>query len=208
MSENKYFEKALSDMKDSFAGADGIKHLADLGYSMRDIQKSMDFPFTMEKIGRVIWDHHIENETILLKEPGSKAREPGFRFIKKTDAFGKQSFIRVSEPAGDAPEHTWKKVSFRKNDGPVRQFLDSNSAYGPDYVDLEFGMLKSRREAMWQELLSLFDGDDRDYMEFLPWENSLSGIYHRIDERIVRILCCLERGGYMPGVFYFAVTDV
>lgn len=208
MSENKYFEKALSDMKDSFAGADGIKHLADLGYSMRDIQKSLDFPFTMEKIGRVIWDHQVENETILLKEPGCNVREPESRFIRKTDAFGKQSFIRVSEPAVDAPQHTWKKVVFQKNDGPVRHFLKSNSLYGPDYVGLDFGMLKSRREAMWRELLLLLDGDDRDYMEFLPWENGLSGIYHRIDERIVRILSRLEGSGYMPGVFYFAGTDV
>jgi hypothetical protein len=208
MSESKYFEKALSDMKDSFAGADGIKHLADLGYSMRDIQKALDFPFTMEKIGRVIWDHQIENETILLKEPGSNVREPGSRFIKKTDAFGKQSFIRVSEPVWDTPEHTWKKVSLQKNDVSVRQFLNSNSSCGPDYVMLDFGMLKSRREAVWKELLSLFDGDDRDYIEFLPWENSLSVIYHRTDDRIVRVLSHLEGSVYIPGVFYFAVTDV
>ena len=56
MSEEKHFEKALSDMKDSFAGKDGIKHLAALGYSVREIQASLDFPFPLDKIGRVLWD--------------------------------------------------------------------------------------------------------------------------------------------------------
>ena len=55
---NKHFEKALSDMKDNFAGRDGIKHLADLGYSMQEIRENLDFPFPMDKIGRVLWDYY------------------------------------------------------------------------------------------------------------------------------------------------------
>lgn len=208
MTENKYFEKALSDMKDSFAGTDGIKHLADLGYSLRDIQKSLDFPFSLEKIGRVIWNHHIANETILLKTPGSGAGEPGARFVKKTDAFGKQSFIRVSGQAEVKSERTWKKVVYHKDDRSVREFLNADSSCGPDYVSLDLGVLKSRKDALWAELLSYLDGDERDYIEFLPWDNSLSSVYHRIDERIVRILDHLEGSGYMPGVFYFAIIDV
>lgn len=208
MSENKYFEKALSDMKDSFAGTDGIKHLADLGYSMRDIQKSLDFPFSLEKIGRVIWNHHIANETILLKTPGSGAGESGSRFIKKVDAFGKQSFIRISEQKSMPSERTWKKLVFRRDDGSIREFLNSYSVCGPDYVSLDLGLLKTRKDALWDELLSLLDGDERDYIEFLPWDNSLSSVYHLVDDRIVGILEHLEGSGYMPGVFYFALMDV
>lgn len=208
MSENKYFDKALSDMKDSFAGTDGIKHLADLGYSMRGIQRSLDFPFSLEKIGRVIWNHYIANETILLKTPGSGAGESGARFVKKTDAFGKQSFIRVSDKAVTFSERTWKKVVYHKDDRSVREFLNAGSSGGPDYVSLDLGVLRSRKDAMWAELLSYLGEEERDYIEFLPWDNSLTSVYHRIDERMVRILEHLEGSGYMPGVFYFAIIDV
>ena len=69
MSKNEYFDQALSGMKESFAGRDGIKHLADLGYSIRQIRESLDFPFTADAVGRVLWEHFVSNEKILLKAP-------------------------------------------------------------------------------------------------------------------------------------------
>ena len=95
MSEEKHFEKALSDMKDSFAGKDGIKHLAELGYSVRQIQESLDFPFPLDKIGRVLWDYYKSEEIILMKAPGSGAGSVRATYVKQTDAYGKQSFIKV-----------------------------------------------------------------------------------------------------------------
>ncbi len=216
---NKHFEKALSDMKDNFAGRDGIKHLADLGYSMQEIRENLDFPFPMDKIGRVLWDYYVSNETILLKAPGSGAGSVNSRYIRKTDSYGKQSFIKVTEESSEAQQITWKKAVFKNNHDifqtpfigeshAFKTFLESNSTGGPDYVSLDLGRLKSRKSTEWVSFLSLLSEDTREYIEFMPWEKSITSVYHLIDERMTRVLSRLEKTGYMPGVFYFALRDV
>ncbi|MCR4791726.1 MAG: hypothetical protein K5871_03180 [Lachnospiraceae bacterium] len=218
-SENKFFDKALSDMKDSFAGRDGIKHLAGLGYSMHEIQSSLDFPFPIEKIGKILWDHYVSTETILLKAPGSGSGTVNSTYVKKTDAYGKQSFIKVTGEKDNLPDLTWKKVVFRNEhdifqtpfmneNGRIREFISENTSGGPDYVSLDLGRLKSRGGNEWSVLLSLLGDEEREYAEYMPWENSLTSVYHRIDERIIRMLCRLEKTGFMPGVYYFALRDV
>ena len=219
MSEEKHFEKALSDMKDSFAGKDGIKHLAALGYSVREIQASLAFPFPLDKIGRVLWDYNKSEEIILLKAPGSGAGSVSATYVKQTDACGKQSFIKVPGEKEAAREYSFRKEVYkdghdiftpinRNETRLIVKFLAKNSSGGPDYVSLDFGRLKTRNGSDWRRVLSSMTGDDRDYLEVLPWENSITGVYHLIDERMIRILEALEGTGYMPGVFYFAVTDV
>ena len=219
MSENKYFDKALSDMKDNFAGRGGIAHLADLGYPVLKIQSSLDFPFPLEKIGRVMWDHFVSNDTILLKAPGSGVGRENATYIRKTDAYGRQSFIKTENRASEKKETVWKKTVLRidhdifhrkpgEDEKIVKKFLKENSHGGPDYVSLDFGRLKTRNGSEWRRIVASFPGDDRDYMEAMPWENCLTGVYHRIDERLIRILEGLEGTGYLPGVYYFAVKDV
>ena len=213
--DNDHFEKALMDMKDSFAGRDGIKHLADLGYPMRAIKDSLDYPFPMDKIGKVLWNHYLGNETILLKAPGSGTGEAGFTYIRKTDAFGKQSFIRVTEKKAVTVTRTWKKIvhnTGRDIFNPtadekmlaVKEFIDKYSVGGPDYVSLHFGRLKRNEGPEWHSLLSHLSGDERDYAEAMPWESSLNGCYHLIDDRMLRMLVSLEGTGCLPGVYYFA----
>ena len=219
MSENKHFDKALSDMKDNFAGRGGIAHLADLGYPVLKIQSSLDYPFPLDKIGRVMWDHFVSNETILLKAPGSGVGRENATYVRKTDAYGRQSFIRTENADPEKKETTWTKTVLRidhdifhvrpgEDEKIVKKFLAENSHGGPDYVSLDFGRLKERNGAEWMMLLSLLKGDERDYVSIMPWENSITSIYHRIDDRIVRMLNMLEGTSMMPGVFYFASGDV
>ena len=170
MSENKHFDKALSDMKDNFAGRGGIAHLADLGYPVLEIQSSLDFPFPLEKIGRVMWEHFVSNETILLKAPGSGAGKENATYIRKTDAYGRQSFIRTDISDPDRKETTWTKTVLRidhdiftvkpsQDEKIIRTFLRENSHGGPDYVSLDFGRLKSRNGTEWLTLLTVEGGD-------------------------------------------------
>lgn len=219
MAEEKHFEKALSDMKDSFAGKDGVKHLAELGYSIRKIQESLDFPFPLEKIGRILWDYYKSEEIILLKAPGSGLGSAKSHYVKQSDAYGKQSFIKVQGKEDESVPVSFTKIIYRdghdlftpvdhSKTSLIKEFLDSNSSGGPDYVSLDFGRLKTRNGVEWRRIVASFPGDDRDYMESMPWENCLTGVYHRIDDRLVRILEGLEGTGYLPGVYYFAVKDV
>jgi len=223
MSENKYFEKALSDMKDNFAGRDGIIHLDDLGYSVREIQKSLDFPFTVEKICRILWDHYLGTDKILLNVPGECSSKGNSKYVKITDRYGKMSFIKVEERpgegSGEKPGATWNKVVFGNGDGllcnnaggengSLRDFIGEHSGGGPDYVCLGFGRLKAGNPSRWSELLSCLSGNERDYVSSMPWEESGGYVYHILDERMVSILVRLENTGLIPGVYYFASGDV
>ena len=218
MSKNEYFDQALSGMKESFAGRDGIKHLADLGYSIRQIKESLDFPFTADAVGRVLWEHFVSNEKILLKAPGSGMGEADSTYVRKTDAYGKQSFIKVTEASKEEAQKTWTKVilknehdifsaPFARNPKVIKDFISKNTSGGPDYVSLDFGRLKSRNSSEWVGLLSHLEADERDYVEIIPWEKNINNVYHLVDDRMIRILCQLEGSGFLPGVFYFAVKD-
>ena len=174
-------------MKDAFAGRDGIKHLADLGYSVADIRKSLPFPFPPDKIGRVIWDHYVSKDLILLKAPGSGIGKVNSTFVRKTNAYGKQSFIKVTEETGEDLQITWVKevlkdehdifnAPFAGDERKVRNFIGKYSQGGPDYVSIDFGRLKSRNSAEWLSLLSHLHGDEREYVEIMPWENNFISI--------------------------------
>jgi len=218
VSEDKEFDKALERMKSSFAGKDGIIHLFEQGYSFGEIQSSMDFPFSMEKIGRTVWEYLISNETILLRDPLSGQGKENATYVKTVGAYGKQSFVKV---VGDETDE--KTIRFRKmilnvshdifdvlagtEIGKVEKFIKENSSGGPDYVSVDFGRLKTRSGNEWITMLSSLSGEERDYVENLPWQNSLGSVYHKIDDRLIKVLYSLERSGFLPGVYYFAVNE-
>ena len=64
--------------------------------------------------------------------------------------------------------------------------------------------MKTKAGGEWLALLTILNGKEREYVEYLPWEKNLSNAYHRIDKRIRGVLNKLEGSGHLPGVFYFA----
>ncbi len=218
MSEEKEFDKALENLKNSFAGKDGIIHLYEQGYSFSKIQSSLDYPFSMDRIGKTVWDHMVSEEIILLKAPGSGQGKANSTYVKTVGAYGKQSFVKVSD---DSPvektikytksilniDHDIFSIAAGAKKGKVKDFLEANSKGGPDYVSLDFGRLKTRAGNEWVSVLSKLEGDERDYIEYLPWEKSIYNVYHKLDDRIINVLYVLETTGQLPGVFYFAINE-
>ena len=218
MSTEKEFDKALDRMKNSFAGKDGIIHLFEQGYSFSEIQSALDFPFSMEKIGRTIWEYQISNENILLRDPLSGQGKDNSTYVKTVGAFGKQSFVKVVSDESEKKEVKYKKMILNVSHdifnvlagteiGKVEQFMKDNSTGGPDYVSLDFGRLKTRSGNEWIAMVTSLTGSEREYVENLPWQNSIGSIYHRIDDRLIKVLYSLERSGFLPGVYYFAINE-
>ena len=218
MSESKEFDKALEGLKNSFAGKDGVIHLFEQGYSFSEIQSSLDFPFSMDRIAKILWDHLVSNETILLRSPESGQGKENATYVRESGPFGKQSFIKVTD--GDRKdqgleykkvilktEHDIFSVTAGSTKGVVKKFIDENSNGGPDYVSLDFGRLKSRSGSEWVALVSTLTGPVREYVEYLPWEKNVGSVYHKIDGMLMDMLSGLEGTGHLPGVFYFSMKD-
>ncbi len=156
MSEDT-FNNALSHFIQDFAGGDAIRHLADLGYTAKEIHDKLDYPLSESVIGDIVWKHFVDTGVILLQPPGTT---PIVKkdFIKETDAYGRSSFRMVTEPAGEREE---------------------------GYVECDFGLLKQKDRPAYDEALSGLDEHDRDYIAGLPWPRQK--VWHVADERMKRI---------------------
>ena len=67
--EQTYFQKALSDFVYDMASGGAIRHLADLGYTVRQIQEKLDFPTPYERIQRTVWKHLLDTGVIFPESP-------------------------------------------------------------------------------------------------------------------------------------------
>ena len=71
MGENRYFQKALADFVHEAAYGGAVRHLADRGYTAKQITDRLDFPAPYEKVRQAVWEHLADTGVILLEEPGS-----------------------------------------------------------------------------------------------------------------------------------------
>ncbi len=87
MSENSYFQNALSSMVKGAAYADAVKHMYDAGMSACDIQKNLSYPASLENVKQVIREYELEKNGL----------DSGYEYIQKEDKYGRRSFIRVKK---------------------------------------------------------------------------------------------------------------
>ena len=158
MSENRLFNKALSDFMYDFAGGDEIRKLADDGFSVSQIKKELSFPISKDKIGQIMWEHFVKNGKICLEEPKESGVIRKTKIIREQGEFGKVSF---------------------------RQVVEEVPAEDKKYVLCSFGkLLLSKKKNLLQITQELSEAD-RDYLQYLPWPPA--DVWHIEDERIIRI---------------------
>lgn len=159
MSNPNYFSNALYDFVSDVASGDAIRHLADKGFTVREIVERLSFPTPVEKVRKVVWQHYIDTGVIRLTEPNN---EPLTRvaYVKESNQYGKSSFRRVVEKVSNSKEL--------------------------EYVTCDYGkeMYKDKERFVGQ--LECLDACDREYILELPWP--LERVWHVRDERMERIL--------------------
>lgn len=96
MGENRYFQKALADFVHEAAYGGAVRHLADRGYTAKQITDRLDFPAPYEKVRQAVWEHLADTGVILLEEPGSGRQKEKASYVKEYDRHGKPTFRRVS----------------------------------------------------------------------------------------------------------------
>lgn len=207
MSEQSFFQSALVNFTHEVASGGAIRHLTDLGYTVKQIMERLDFPTPEERVRRQVWERLLETDVILTEEPGSSHREKA-DYVREYDKYGRASFRRVVETTEDMSATHWRelKIDYRNQD-KFRNVLTKEIAENGEsasYVSCEFGLIARREPQLYQELLQELDERQREYVEGLPWE--AKKVYHKLDSRMLEIVLRLSAKGLWQGQCYFLKT--
>lgn len=214
--ENPYFRKALSDFTHEVASGGAIRHLTDLGYTVRQIMEQLDFPTPYERVQKEVWERLKETGIILSEEPGRGGRKERFAYVQERDRFGRTSFRRVTQEATADPVIIWKEqtlcIQITSNtmltsDGVFAILLEKVGENGEKYayVSCDFGCIAGKKPEQYLELLSALEGTGREYVEGLSWERHR--VYHRMNSRMMEVLEQLCRAGLFQGECFFLKTQ-
>lgn len=133
----KEFNKALGNFINDAAVGGAIRHLADLGYSISQIEAQLNYPVSKKKIAEVMWEHFLNTGKISLEEP--KSVHEKVSFVKEQDEFGRISFRRVSEQIDNSKRKYVKcdyGIRLYKNTDEFKSWLESLGINDSEYIKL------------------------------------------------------------------------
>ena len=209
MAESRYFQKALSDFTYEAASGGAIRHLADSGYTVRQIADHLDYPTPYERIQKTVWEQLLAREIILKERPGSGGPTLKTTYVKEYDQYGKSSFRRVVEREEKAAVTNWTEQFVDRGQNAetllnlLREKRDINGV-NYAYASFEFGLWARRDPIEYEAMLSVLDAHQRDYVAGLPWDECR--VYHKLDSRAMEILVQLYREGRYQGECCFLKT--
>lgn len=223
MSEQEYFKSALSDFTYEAASGGAIRHLADLGYTVKQICGQLSFPTPYVRVQKTVWQHLAETGVILTEEPGSgKNQKQGKAgYAVEHDKYGRTSFRLITAKPEEGQRICWKERRFAGNgDCPdtgnpgtgIRAAEGGRklAAYlagkcreneGEAYISCRFGLLSRRNPAEYEAVAAVLNERQREYLTGLPWEEKIC--YHRLDGRMQEIAVRLYEAGKLEDSCYF-----
>lgn len=210
MGENRYFQKALSDFTYEAASGGAIRHLADSGYTVRQIVENLDFPTSYERVQKAVWEHLLRQGTILLERPDRGGQKESVRYVREYDRYGKASFRRVAVQEEGATVKDWRiKILGRREKTTEEMFIllrDKRDANGQEYAFASFdlGLVRRRNPQQYEAMLSALEENQKEYVSGLPWEGQR--VYHRLDFQGLAMLIQLYRAGQYQGECFFLKT--
>lgn len=208
MAEQEYFRKALSDFTFDVASGGAIRHLADRGYTVRQIKEMLDFPTPLDRVGQAVWQHFLKTGQVTDTEPEDGNQQEQFTYVLEYDAYGKSSYRRVTLKERDARPVSWQERQFSQGeDGPLPDFLEEKCRENQEeqsYVSCDFGLRSRREPGEYRRMLGFLEEDQREYILGLPWDRKL--VYHRLDRRMREIVARLYSSGEWHGTCCFVTT--
>lgn len=169
--ENHFFD-ALHRFVFEEAGGGAIRHLADRGYTARQIADTISFPLPYEKVREAFTAHLLDNGVLLKENPAEHVGKEKTEYVREYDRYGKPSFRRVAVSRETKQEQPEKRR----------------------YIACPFGGEDG------QELLALLDKRQREYIEGICWTGRT--MYHLLDERMCGIVKRLSENGKDMGEIY------
>lgn len=209
MSQQDYFRNALSDFTYEAASGAAIRHLTDLGCTVRQISDKLTYPTPYERVRRTVWQQLLDTRVVLTEEPGSGRVHVKAEYMMERDKYGRTSFRLAKLSADGVGEIRWKERRYLgEQDGSLAVCLaDRCSANGEEdaYISCDFGLVKRKEPERYQTMMQLLNERQREYIEGLMWEEKIC--YHRLDQRMREIAVRLYEAGQYEGVCYFLKTE-
>lgn len=212
MGENKYFQEALANFTQEAANGGAIRHLANLGYTVKQITERLDFPASYEKVRQAAWEQLVASGAILREEPGRGGRREEASYVREYDRYGKATFRRVVKRDEELAPICWKTSSFsvgQETDAQrllniLRAKLEENGEED-SYASCDFGLTARADSKRYESLLRALDESAREYITGLPWEGRR--VYHRLNAPMTAVLEQLCKKGLYEGECFFLKTE-
>lgn len=201
MEEQKYFKEAISNFTYEAACGGAIRHLADLGYTVKQIMEQLSFPVPYERVQKTVWEHFLESGILLLEEPGKGKVQEKADYVREYDKYGKASFRRVVNQEKSEETVQFKEQHFDAGkDGSFAAYLTKKCKENEmnAYVFLNFGA----GGLSLQESLKVLDVRQQDYMQGLFGEKK-TAVYHKLNALMRDIVIRLYESGRYHGICYF-----
>lgn len=208
MEEQKYFKQAISDFTYEAACGGAIRHLADLGYSAKQIMEQLSFPVPYERVQATIWEHYLDTGVLLLEEPGKGKIQEKAAYVKEYNQYGKVSFRRVVSRKERTEEIQFKERYFEQKKNGIfgAYFIEKCKENEMNaYVLLDFGEEDEKGRISLQESLQILDNRQQDYMCGI-FKGKRNAVYHRINAFVRDIVIRLYENDKYHGACYFMET--
>lgn len=205
MGTYKFFEQALANFTFETACGGAVRHLADNGYTVRQILEKLDYPASWEQVQNTVFEHFCGKGILLLNEPEYDGVEEKPEFVLEYDSYGKASFRKAAAPSGKARKKIeWKESSLPAGSGELfGQFLAKKLAEnGAEnaYLSCDFGLWP--RDKL--DSLPYLDSRQKDYIRGIPWPQAR--MYHRLNTVMAEIVKELYSNLEYSGIFFFLKT--
>lgn len=209
------FQNALSDFTFEAACGGAIRHLADSGFTAKQIMERLDYPVSGERVRKALYKHLCDTCVILEKSPEERFPETKPEYVLEYNSYGKPSYRRkntvgtgTSMPGSDSSGTAWKEIIYKPENSTgypgrgaeLSVFLTKKCGQKKDeavYISCDFGIPDSTSA----KGISLLNGRQQEYLEGILWPRHR--IYHRLDSRMKEILCSLYEQGVYEGNCYF-----
>ena len=94
---DEYFKKALANFTNDFASGGAIRHLADNGFTVKEIHARLDFPTPMSKVAETVWNHFLDKGVILTQEPAKGEITEKIDYVKVQGEFLRAETVAIAD---------------------------------------------------------------------------------------------------------------
>lgn len=205
MSEQNFFRDALSDFTYEAASGGAIRHLADLGYTVKQIGERLTYPTPYERVRKTVWQHLLDTKVLLTQEPGSGETREKAEYVVEHDKYGRTSYRLLTVQRESGGVRSWRERNYsREKDGNLAAYLakmcDRNGEESA-YVSCDFGIWQRRDRKRLDKAMQTLNERQREYISGLIWEDKIC--YHRLNQRMREMIVKLYETGYYQGTCFF-----
>lgn len=201
MGQKSFFEQALANFTFETACGGAIRHLADNGYTVKQIVEKLDYPASFEQVQSAVYEYFCSSGILLKSEPEYDTIEEPAEFVLEYDKFGKASYRRVTVKK-EKKRICWKESRFLSGDPRAfSQFLTekiNENGILHSYISCDFGLQS-------ETALSALDSRQQEYIRGIPWEPIR--MYHQLNPQMKAIAERLYQDMNYSGICCFLKTE-